>query len=84
MSTRTFAFALVSLLTAVTLTACSSATDADPERASFAIDGEELTISMESGGDIALRPGDVDKVTVTRWFTGERCRARFPGDPGTG
>jgi len=69
-STRTFAFALVSVLTAAALTACSSATDAEAEHASFAIEGEELAISMESGGDIALRAGDVDQVEVTRWFTG--------------
>ncbi|UJP10708.1 DUF4097 domain-containing protein [Microbacterium sp. KUDC0406] len=82
MSTRLFAFALVSLLTAVTLTACSSATDVDPERASFAIDGEEVTISMESSGDISLRPGDVDEIEVTRWFTGGGDEASwdFTGD----
>lgn len=67
-------------LVALTLTACASADDAEPETTSFGLTSEHLTITKESGGDIELRPADVDDVEVTRWFAGDSGEATWDFD----
>ncbi|UVI36108.1 DUF4097 family beta strand repeat-containing protein [Brevibacterium spongiae] len=65
-------------LVALGLSACGPSLDqVDPEGHSFPISGDDLGIIMESGGDIELRPGDVEAVEVTRWFTGDADQAKW-------
>ena len=75
---KAIALSSVGVLGAVGLSSCGPSPDAvDPESRSFRIGGDDLGIVMESGGDIALRPGDVDAVEVTRWFTGKAGQATW-------
>ncbi|WP_166968578.1 DUF4097 family beta strand repeat-containing protein [Brevibacterium atlanticum] len=72
------ALSSVGILGMIGLSSCGPSLDAvDPERHSFRISGDELGIVMDSGGDIALQPGDVDSVEVTRWFTGDADQATW-------
>ncbi|WP_420110608.1 DUF4097 family beta strand repeat-containing protein [Pseudactinotalea sp.] len=57
-------------IASLVLVACGSADDAEPDTTSFAVAGDHLTITKNSGGEIELRPGDSDRVEVTRWFSG--------------
>ncbi|TSI11274.1 DUF4097 family beta strand repeat-containing protein [Brevibacterium aurantiacum] len=80
--TRRPAILLAVTLAALTLPACGSVDNADPETASFAVAGDHLTIIKESSGNIELYPDDVDEVEVTRWFSGHPGEASwdFAGD----
>ncbi|MFC7326708.1 DUF4097 family beta strand repeat-containing protein [Marinactinospora rubrisoli] len=57
------------LLAIAVLTSCGPASAADPEERGFGPVGDRLTISV-GGGDLTVRPADVEEVEVTRWFTG--------------
>ncbi|WUD75564.1 DUF4097 domain-containing protein [Streptomyces sp. NBC_00510] len=53
-----------------TASACANASDdSEPERKSFALDGNELTIDS-SDSKVVVKPADVDEIRVTRWFDG--------------
>lgn len=53
-----------------TASACANASDdSEPERKSFALDGNELTIDS-SDSKVVVKPADVDEIQVTRWFDG--------------
>lgn len=72
------ALASVGVLGAIGLSSCGPSLDAvDSESHSFRISGDDLGIVMDSGGDIALQPDDVDSVEVTRWFTGDADQAKW-------
>ncbi|MEW2403763.1 DUF4097 family beta strand repeat-containing protein [Streptomyces sp. NPDC046862] len=60
--------AVVALM--ATAVACSSpGDDKDPEHRSFALQGRTLTIDSDDSA-LELVPADVDRVEVTRWFSG--------------
>jgi hypothetical protein len=65
--------ALVVTGTALALAALSGCgsdlEDARPEKRSFATAADRLTIDSDNG-DVAVRPADVDRIEVTRWFSG--------------
>lgn len=67
---------------AVVLTGCGSATDEERESTTFGLGGDHLTITKDAGA-VELRPGDTDRVSVTRWFTGERGDATWSIDHDT-
>ncbi|WP_448316238.1 DUF4097 family beta strand repeat-containing protein [Streptomyces sp. CO7] len=77
---RTARVALVSagaVLALAALSGCGADLDeAKPEKRSFAATAGPLTIDTDNG-DLAVRPADVEKIEVTRWFAG---RALI-GDP---
>ncbi|WP_165966881.1 DUF4097 family beta strand repeat-containing protein [Actinomadura sp. 7K507] len=65
---RSLALAAGALLALAPLTGCgASADDARPEKRSFGPVGDRLTI-VKDEGDLDVRPGDVDRVQVTRRF----------------
>lgn len=59
------------LVASVAVVGCGGSADDDdgPQQRAFALAGDQLTISRSSG-DLEVRPADVDKVEVKRWFSG--------------
>ncbi|WP_166020729.1 DUF4097 family beta strand repeat-containing protein [Streptomyces chilikensis] len=70
---RTARVALVATGTALALAALSGCgsglEDAEPQKRSFAASAGRLTVDTDNG-DLAVRPADVEKIEVTRWFAG--------------
>ncbi|MFF0518256.1 DUF4097 family beta strand repeat-containing protein [Actinomadura nitritigenes] len=67
-SFRRSALPATGALLLASLTGCgASAGDASPERRDFGPAGSRLTIAKDRG-DLDIRPADVGKVQVTRWF----------------
>ncbi|NYV74627.1 DUF4097 family beta strand repeat-containing protein [Streptomyces sp. UH6] len=70
---RTARVALVATGAALALAALSGCgadlEDAEPEKRSFTTASDRLTIDTDNG-DVSVRPADVDRIEVTRWFAG--------------
>ncbi|GGO80440.1 DUF4097 family beta strand repeat-containing protein [Wenjunlia tyrosinilytica] len=65
---RTLLGAGGALLVLTAVTGCSDASDdGKPEKRGFALSGKVLTVDADDS-DVVIKPADVGKVEVTRWF----------------
>jgi hypothetical protein len=67
---RTLAGASGALLVLTAVSGCSDANDdTTPDKRDFPLSGRTLTVDSRNS-DLVIRPADVDRVQVTRWFSG--------------